>query len=309
MKQNHDLEATTAVCIGAPNNAKRAALFFENIWHLCPTVESAPRVVFPEGFNHDRSLRDRYHEFSYNLAFTHPRFRELFEQAFHVISPYPDDPDQIPGLIAKPNAVLYGMVEETYLENSKGIRDKFLQLVGPLSPIHPIPVLSHAQSFENNNASVADITVTLANLPIVNVTNTSWEQIVEFRKDGESAKALQRMRVFLYETCQDKSRSYIENKINTELDNYHNAVNKHGFDLLTGSLTTLIDSHNIIAASATVVAGALIGGPLVGITSGVALEIGKFAIEVARNRHALRELKRDHPLAYIIKAQEELPQG
>ena len=171
----------------------------------------------------------------------------------------------------------------------------------------PVPVVSNARSLKNQNASVADITITLSNLKIVNVANTSWEQIVEFRKDEESAKALQRLRVFLYETCKDKSTAYIEDKINTELDNYHIAVNKHGFELLTGSLTTLIDSRNIIAASATVMAGALVGTPLIGITSAVALEIGKLAIQISRDLHTMRELKRDHPLAYIIKAQEELP--
>jgi hypothetical protein len=223
-----------------------------------------------------------------------------------VAEPKPHAKDQTPLLIGKSNDVMYRMLEETYLQNVEGIRDRFLQLVGPLSPIHPVPVVSNARSLKNQNASVADITITLSNLQIVNVANTSWEQIVEFRKDEESAKALQRLRVFLYETCKDKSTAYIEDKINTELDNYHIAVNKHGFELLTGSLTTLIDSRNIIAASATVIAGALVGTPLIGITSAVALEIGKLAIQISRDLHTMRELKRDHPLAYIIKAQDRL---
>ncbi|HZE71222.1 MAG TPA: hypothetical protein VE135_17055 [Pyrinomonadaceae bacterium] len=309
MEQNKEIEGKTAVCIGAPSEAKHAALFFENIWHLCPTHDSAPRAVFPEGFNHNRSLRDQYHEFTYNLAFTHPNIKELFDHAFTVVQPKPNAKDQTPLLLGKTNDVMYRMIEETYLQNVKGIRDRFLQLVAPLSPIHPIPVVSNARSLENQNASVADITVTLSNLQIIDVASTSWEQIVEFRKDAESAKALRKLRVFLYENCKDKSASYVEDKIHTELEKYDNAVKSHGFKLITGSLKTLIDSKSIIAASGTVLVAGLIGGPLVGVGAGAVLEASKLAIEISTTLYSMRELKRDHPLAYIIKAREELANG
>jgi len=35
--------------------------------------------------------------------------------------------------------------------------------------------------------------------------------------------------------------------------------------------------------------------------------IRKLAIEISKTLYSMRELKRDHPLAYIIKAREELP--
>jgi hypothetical protein len=299
-----EMEAQTAVCIGAPNEAKHAALFFENIWHLCPTHESAPRAVFPEGFNHDRSLRDRYLEFSNNLALDHPKIQELFDEAFTVVYPNSNNDLHAPLLLPNKTDVLYRMLEETYLQNVNGIRDQFLQLVSPLSSIHPVPVVSKAQALENHNASVADITVTLSNVQIIDVTSTSWEHIVEFRKDAESARALRKLRVFLYENCKDKSASYVEDKIHTELEKYDNAVKSHGFKLITGSLSTLIDSQSIIAASSTMLVAALIGGRLVGIGAGVALEASKLAIEISQTLYSMRELKRDHPLAYIIKARE-----
>lgn len=129
---------------------------------------------------------------------------------------------------------------------------------------------------------------------------------MEFWKDAESAKARRRLRVFLHENCKDQNRAYIEDKILTDLQAYDDAVKSHGFKLIAGSLTTLMDSQSIIAASGAALVGTLIGGPLAGIGSGVAIEVGKLAIEISKTLYSMRELKRDHSLAYIITAREEL---
>jgi hypothetical protein len=76
--------------------------------------------------------------------------------------------------------------------------------------------------------------------------------------------------------------------------------------LITGSLTTLLDSQSILAASSAILAGTLVGGPLVGLGSGAAIEIGKLAIEISKSLYSMRELKRDHSFAYMIKARDEL---
>lgn len=116
---------------------------------------------------------------------------------------------------------------------------------------------------------------------------------------------MRRLRVFLYETCKDQSRTY-EDKILADLQAYDDAVRSHGFKLITGSLTTLIESQSIIAASGAALVGTLIDGPLIGLTSGVALEVGKLGIEISKTLYSMRELKRDHRLAYIIRSRDEL---
>jgi hypothetical protein len=44
----------------------------------------------------------------------------------------------------------------------------------------------------------------------------------------------------------------------------------------------------------------------VAATTGALVEIGSFALEIAKRRYALQKLRRDHPLAYIIDARDKL---
>ena len=301
------IDSKTAICVGAPNNAKHAALFFDSIWHLCPTMGSAPRAVFPEGYNYDQSLRDRFTEFTYNLFFQHSRSAELFDEAFNLVPVDKKAKTPVDDILLPKNPeLIHKTIEQSYIQNVNGIRNSFLKLVSPISPIHPTPVLSSTEGLVNSNENISDIMVTLSCIKIIDVTKTSWQQIVEFRKDIKSAQALRKLRVFLYENCKDKSSSYIEDKINSDLDNYHNAIKRHGFNLLVGSIKTIIDSKNILALSSAGILALLFGGPIVGLTSAATLEIGKLAIHISKDLHALKEFKRDHPLAYIIKATNEL---
>jgi hypothetical protein len=48
-----------------------------------------------------------------------------------------------------------------------------------------------------------------------------------------------------------------------------------------------------------------LGKPIVGLTGTAAIEIGKFGVQIAKDLYALREMKRDHPLAYVVRANRQ----
>ena len=299
-------ENKIAVCAGSPAEAKNAALLFDGILHICPTPDSAPRAVFPEGYNADRNLRDRFHEFCYNFVLANPRIAGDPGNAFRAL-PTNATRDGMPIDILMPRSdeLIYSLIEESYINNEGGIRDAFLEVMKPLGVI-ATPVVAEHKNLVNDHKTIGDISVTISGLNLIDVENTGWEQIVEFRRDQEAVKDLRRLRTFLFDNFKDKPPDYIENKILTELDKYQNMLKSQGFKTYIGALSSVFDAKTVTAAGITAVTSAFLGEPLIGLTGAAVIEIGKFGVQVAKDLYALREMKRDHPLAYIVKANREL---
>ena len=302
-----NVTSESAICIGDPVRAKNAALLFDNIWHICPSFESAPSILFPESFRKNPGIKGEFAEYCYNLAFTNPNIQNHFDQAFNIVEAGSKNNSTNTDLLLPNNTrVLYKLIEETYTKNYNGMRDRFLKLIQPISTINPTPVISSPGLINAKNDSVSDISVTLSNLKIIDTEETPWDQIIEFRKDKLSHLSLRRLRLFLYDNCAGKSSSYIEDRILTDIDNYEKAIKNHGFKLIEGAMTTLIDSKNILAVSSAGVAATLIGTPLIGVSTACALEVSSISIKIARDLYARREYVRDHPLTYLIQAKSEL---
>lgn len=299
-------ENKIAVCAGSPDEAKNAALLFDGILHICPTPGSAPRAVFPEGYNADRNLRDRFHEFCYNFVLANPRIAGNPGNAFRALpTNVVRDGMPVDILLPQNDELIYSLIEESYIKNEGGIRDEFLEVMKPLGVI-ATPVVAEHKNLLNEHKTIGDISVTISGLRLVDVANTEWEQIVEFRKDKDAVKDLRRLRTFLFDNFKDKPRDYIENKILTELDKYENMLKSQGFKTYTGAISSVFDAKTVTAAGVTAITSAFLGKPAIGVAGAAVIEIGKFGVQIAKDLYALREMKRDHPLAYIVKANREL---
>jgi len=163
-------------------------------------------------------------------------------------------------------------------------------------------LLSDSATSENN------ITFSIANMPIVETTNVDWLQIVEFRKDENARKKLRNLRLFLYENYADKEKAYIEDDLLKRLDNYYSSCEDWGFETKTSILSVVLDSKNLQTTFAATAGAALFGAPIVmgaSLLIGASIEIGKIALTIAKQKHALQNLRRDHELAYIIEAKEK----
>ena len=306
MEIKFSTENKIAVCAGSPVEAKNAALLFDGILHICPTPGSAPRAVFPEGFNADRNLRDRFHEFCYNFVLANPRIAGNFGNAFRAVTTnVVRDGMPVDVLMPRNDELIYSLIEESYINNESGIRDEFLEVMKPLGVV-ATPVVAEHKNLLNEHKTIGDISVTISGLNLIDVAETEWEQIVEFRKDKDAVKDLRRLRTFLFDNFKDKPREYIENKILTELDKYQNMLKSQGFKTFTGAISSVFDAKTVTAAGVTAITSAFLGEPIIGLTGAAVIEIGKFGVQVAKDLYALREMKHDHPLAYIVRANREL---
>lgn len=154
--------------------------------------------------------------------------------------------------------------------------------------------------------SQRDPSITLSRLSLVDATQAEWRQIIELRKDVQSHRKLARLRLFIHENYADCSFSYIEDDLSRRIEEYEQVTRKFGLKTTLSSLSMLLDAKALqTSAGAGLVAG-LFGGPLVGLTTAAAIEIGKIAVNVAEKHHELKDWQSGHELAFIFDAKKAL---
>lgn len=149
-----------------------------------------------------------------------------------------------------------------------------------------------------------DPIVRVAGLGLVDTSRASWEQILELRRDSKSRVQLQRLRSFLTEQYSGKSLAFVEDDLAQRISQYEDARRKHGFELVTGSISALLDASNLQAATAASLAAAIIGGPWLGASAATLIEVGKASLEFAKRRRTMVDWQSNHELAYIVELGE-----
>lgn len=170
-------------------------------------------------------------------------------------------------------------------------------------------VILPSQCLSYYNAREDDITLSIANIPIVNTQYTSWNKIIEFRKDKESKNKLRNLRLFLHTNYERKSRAFIEDDIEKRLDDYYYTCKNYEFETITSTLSTALDSKNLQFTIVASAGAAIWGKPIVAagtILTGAVIELGKILIELCKKKHAFHKIKQQHELAYIIDAKKYL---
>jgi len=156
------------------------------------------------------------------------------------------------------------------------------------------------------SGSQSDPSITLSRLNLIDATQADWRQIIEVRKDVQSHRKLARLRLFIHNNYSGCSFSYIEDDLSRRLEEYEQVSKKFGLKTMLASLSMLLDAKALqTSAGAGLIAG-LFGGPLVGLSTTAAIEIGKIAINVAEKHHELKDWKAGHDLAYVFETQKRL---
>lgn len=154
--------------------------------------------------------------------------------------------------------------------------------------------------------SNTDPCVTLTGLNLIDAQSAEWRQILDVRKDEASRRKLARMRLFLHESYEEKSQSFIEDDLLKRIDDYENTSKKFGFNTLTSSLGMLLDAKSLQSSVGAGLVGTLFGGLGVGAIAAAAVELGKVAINVAEKRHEMQSWQAGHELAYIFGTKEKI---
>lgn len=172
--------------------------------------------------------------------------------------------------------------------------------------IDPIMVLP-LKSTKNIHAEDEDISITMSGLDLIDTSNISWEQIVEFRQDEIARKKLRNLRLFFNTNYKGKNVSFIEDDLGKRIDDYKNLVKDHGFETVTSNLTMVSNSKNIITFGTAGLASILLGEPILGsaaLAAGVSLDLANIAINIAQKKHSFNKLRRDLEISYLLDLHE-----
>ena len=202
----------------------------------------------------------------------------------------------------------YEKLRNSYLSNEevpghKPIRAIFQEYAQSLGFQHICVAVPANKSQATLNT---DPSLTLAQVRLVDAASADWGQIVELRKDKDSHHRLVRLRLFMHSNYAGKPFTFIEDDLARRIEDYEASARKHGLRTVFSSLTVLLNAKDLQASVGAGLIAGLFGGPLVGIGTGVAVEVGKVAVHIAERHHTMREWRSGHELAYIIETQASL---
>ncbi|MGK7885090.1 MAG: hypothetical protein AB4057_10765 [Crocosphaera sp.] len=162
------------------------------------------------------------------------------------------------------------------------------------------------KEYEPGNYSV--IVSTLSNLQIVLEDELSWAQVIEFRTDKKARISYRRLVHWLDKEMVGKSQSFIEDEIFLRLEDYNEAIQKHGIKTGIGTFLSILDEKFLASASAISGALFLAGVPELAILGGAGLVVGNTLLKIAENAYDVHEefdeQKKD--IAFIFEVQKEL---
>lgn len=117
-----------------------------------------------------------------------------------------------------------------------------------------VPFYGREESFNKEFSSGKHdvIRAIVHNLPVVS-PDLTWEQVVDFRADRESAANYRALRLWLEDGLKANSMNHAIDIIGARLDAYHTAMRKHGLRTRKGILSEVLSSK---AASPTFLATA-----------------------------------------------------
>jgi len=284
-------------------SVKSAALFFDHV------IPLSPRGLGNELDRQGQSSVEEYESILYALlpndltkgGIHYEQYRKVLAEAESLRMTYK-------------HYMKMGMyLDQAILEEGKDFRVDFNNAIENLK--------SYSKSFKNSTQieyeSVQgdkykegdDVIISLMNLNLVDVYKTSWEQILEFRKDETSLKNFRRLKLFLYENYKDKPSSYIEDDILKRIEDYDDSISKWGFKTATSTLDSILSSKGLYASSTIAMISAFCEKPsLTALTGGATavVALGKVGLKLFKAKREKIELKKDSPLAYLITAQNKL---
>lgn len=216
-------------------------------------------------------------------------------------------------IIKKSFNILLGFSYMEDVKTNNGVKiSTLLNQLGSLAGSKHFSVLLPEKCLLNDDEKKCDFSLILSNLNLIDTSETSWEQILEFRKDKDAPKKLRNLRLFFYDNYKEKDRQYIEDDLMKRLEDYEQTCKEWGFQTKNSTMTAILNSKNFQTSLYATLIGASFGQPVImegAVIAGTCIEIGKCVLHYTNRKHAFKNIKRHHDLAYIIEGKDRLKQS
>jgi len=157
-----------------------------------------------------------------------------------------------------------------------------------------VPIYSSELAFRNDTVTgpAVGYQAAINQVSLVSSNGVNWNQIVDFREDKESLRKYRALRNWFRQGLKANSVSEATDIIGQKLEDYEWAIRKHGLKTITGTLTSVLDSKQLIALTSASSAAGFMGGPIwAAITAGIILLSG-VSVKIADRFIELEDVKR-----------------
>lgn len=206
--------------------------------------------------------------------------------------------------------ILLGFSYMEGVEINNGINiSTLIDQLSPLTSSNSLSVLLPEKCLLSEDKNNCDVSLMLPNLNLIDTSETSWKQILEFRKDKDASTKLRNLRLFFEMNYSGKDRRYIEDALMKQLDDYDQIVREWRFKTITSTIGVVLDSKNIQTSFYAALAGICLSKPTLvtgALIAGTCIEIGKCVLHFTNCIHSFKNKKRNNDLAYIIEGKERL---
>ncbi len=171
----------------------------------------------------------------------------------------------------------FSYMEDVKTNNGAKISTLLNQL-GSLAGSKHFSVLLPEKCLLNDDEKKCDFSLILSNLNLIDTSETSWEQILEFRKDKDASKKLRNLRLFFHDNYKGKDRQYIEDDLMKRLEDYEQKCKEWGFQTKNSTMTAILNSKNFQTSLYATLIGASFGQPIImegAVIAGTCIEIVK----------------------------------
>ncbi len=132
----------------------------------------------------------------------------------------------------------------------------------------------------------------LANLPVVDEKEVSWEQILRFRDDSEAARKYRALRTWLDQSVRANSVQEATDIIGKKLDDYEWAIKKHSLLTIKSALSQVLELNKAGATLAMAGAAGVVGGPIWSAIAAGLVVTSQVALSLIERKIELEDIKR-----------------
>lgn len=201
---------------------------------------------------------------------------------------------------------------ENFLENTNVIMDLiYRDIAKAFSTKYQIPVVTVYESRNNqkiaySNGNRQAVVTILENIRIVDERKLSWEQVLEFRKDQENREKYKRFLHWLDKEMIGKSQTFIEDEISIRLEDYEQALKKHGIKTIVGTVEEALDGKYLLGASGVAGSLMLAGHPALGVLAAGLLIGGKIGVKLMQTKLDFDDVERgaNSEISWVYEAKK-----
>jgi len=175
---------------------------------------------------------------------------------------------------------------------------------------HPAYPVYHSQAAHDGEYQPGDYRVLVSafeGLAIVDEATLTWEQVLAFRRDKDAKKSYNRFLHWLDQTLLGKDARFVHDELEQRLDDYQEAMRRHGIKTVLGTAAEILDPKIFAAAAAGGAALASVN-PLLALGAGSGLVLGNAVLKVTQHLVNFQEQRANlrKEIGYVLEVRAGL---